>query len=211
MHPYLTRLGVLPEVQAFFEDNYHTAATGDLLFDYGDAVEHYGLAFHKVPVTNQCWLAGNVSLPQVRQVMVCASAMEAISWLNKKFNWLPRPDNFLFMAVGTQVNAGHVARIRQALSNKDINFLLGSDLLAQVTALKLAAGIRRLPVAVFLLPEEKLKVVFRAQTFLFSQDKFSLNAFEKASGFRFGFPVLKPKQHSSFFDELQALFGLSKS
>ena len=62
MHPYLTRLGVLPEVQALFEDSYHTAGHGDLIFDYGDAVEHYGMAFHKIPVSNHCWLAGKAIL-----------------------------------------------------------------------------------------------------------------------------------------------------
>lgn len=211
MHPYLTRLGVLPEVQAFFEDSYYTGTSGDLLFDYGDAVEHYGLAFHKVPVTTKCWLSGNMSLPQVRQVMICSSAMEAVCWLNKKFKWLPRPENFLFMSVGTQVNAGHIARIRQVFSNKDVNFLLGGDLLGQVTALKLAAGLRSLPVTVSLLPEEKLQVVFRAKAYVFEQDKFSLNAFEKMSGFRFGFPVLKPRQQNCFFDEARAAAGLLNS
>jgi len=208
MHPYLTRLGVLPEVQAFFNEHYDTLPDGNLSFDYGDAVEEYGLAFHRVPASKSCWLAGNISVSQVRQVFISFSALEAVAWFNKKYAYLHR-DRLLFIALGSRVRPAQIQYIRQQLSGKDINFLMGSDMVGQLTALKLAAAIRRQPLTVALLAEEKVQVTFRGQNLLFSREQFSLTAFEKAAGYRFDMPALRPRKHVTFLDELTAQAGLN--
>lgn len=209
MHPYLARLGVLHEVQAFFDEHYDTLPNGDLGFDFGDGLEIYGFAYHRLPVSKSCWTAGNLSLGQVRQVFISFSALEAVAWLNKKYAFIKR-ERLLFIALGRRVGAAHIRYIREHLAGRDINFLVGRDLAGQVTALKLAAAIRRQPLQVHLLAEENVQVTFRGQTFVFGAADFSLTAFERAAGFRFDMPALRPRQYNSFLDELLASAGLTK-
>lgn len=203
MHPYLTRLAIRPEVQGYFRPFYACDEVGNLLFSYGNEFEHFGFAFHKVPLTETCWLAGNLNFAQVRFVIICGPAMDAVSWLNKKFNYYSSLDNLLFLSTGAAVQDAQVRWIREHLRNKEFLLVFGNDLLGRIADLKIAAGIRNLQVAVYLSGEEVL-VSFRSRTFSFRQDAFSLNAFEKVAKYRFGMATEKPKNHTCFFDELKA-------
>src|SRR5437868_1550822 len=99
MHPYLTRLGVRTEVQRFFEPFTDVGEKG-LLFNYGDAVEHYGFAFHRIPVSRNFWIAGNLNFAMVSQVVICSSAMEAVAFFHYHFTRFRCADNLLFLSGG---------------------------------------------------------------------------------------------------------------
>ena len=204
MHPFLTRLGVRPEVQAFFRPFYSSDDTENLVFNYGDGQEHYGFAFHHIPVSDHFWMAGNLELPQVRQVILGASALDAFSWLNKKALFLSNMDNLLFLSVGAGIRQSHLHWINKRLSGKSCTLIFSDDLLGRVTDLKLAAAIRKQPVNIYLDGTEQVIVRFRSRTFYFRQESFSLNAFEKAAKYHFGVCTDKPKNHLTFFDELKA-------
>lgn len=208
MHPYFTRLGIRPEVQDFFRPFYRVDAIGNLLFTYGDETEHFGFAFHKVPVTDGFWLAGNLQFSQVRLVILSASALDAVSWLNKKAAAFPQTGNLLFVSLGAGVSEAALLWIRKHLAGKQFRLLFGRDLLGRMADLKLAAGIRGWPLSVYLGEGEQAVVCFRQHHFSFSQEKFSVAAFEKDAGVRFGIAADKPKVHNSFFDEHKAEAGL---
>jgi len=203
MHPFLTRLGVEQEVQEFFEPFYRVDAFGNLLFDYGDGLEHFGFAFHKVPVSKNFWMAGNRNFSQVRQVVICASAMEAVSWLKNKQTAFGSFDGLLLLSVGAAVRNEHGKWLNRNLRNKELRLVFGSDLLGRVADLKLAAAIHGWPLEIYH-DNDRLSVSFRSQVFSFSQENFSLNAFEKAAKYRFGIPCDKPKGYDSYFDLLKA-------
>ncbi|BAU55644.1 hypothetical protein [Mucilaginibacter gotjawali] len=203
MHPFLTRLGIEPEVQAFFEPFYRADELRNLLFDYGDGVEHFGFAFHKVPFSQNFWMAGNRNFRQVRQVVICASAMEAVSWLKNKQAAFPFFDGLLFLSAGVYPLPVHYRWIADHLSVKEFRLVFGRDLTGRVADLKLAAGIRQWPVEIYH-HDDKIVVSFRSEVFFFSQETFSLNAFEKAAKYRFGIPADKPKGFDSYFDQLKA-------
>jgi len=208
MHPFLSRLRVKPEVQKFFKPHYTLDKLGNLVFPYGDLLEHFGFAFHRVPVSEYLWIAGNTNYSQVRQVIICSSAMEAISWLNKNYYSFPNTDNLLFLATGAGVQTGHISWIKAHLHRKNFCMVFGSDLLGRIADLKMATGIRSWPVEIYH-ENHKITVSFRSWTFLFDHEKFSLNAFEKAAGYRFHIPAHKPKGFDSFFDELKANAGFT--
>jgi hypothetical protein len=204
MHPYFTRLGIRPEVQHFFRPFYRVDAIGNLLFAYGEETEHFGFAFHKVPVTDGFWLAGNLQFSQVRLVILSASALDAVSWLNKKLPAFPLTENLLFLALGAGVTDAQVLWIRAHLEGKAFRLLFGRELLGRMADVKLAAAIKGWPLSVYLGEGEQVVVSFRQHHFTFSQEQFSLAAFEKAAGVRFGAATDKPKVYNSFFDELKA-------
>jgi len=208
MHPYLSRLGIRAEVQQFFRPFFRVDGIGNLLFAYGEETEHFGFSFHRLPVTDGFWLAGNSAFSQVRLVILSASALDAVSWLNKKVAAFPHTENLLFVALGAGVSDAQVFWIRQHLARKSFRLLFGRDVLGRMTDLKLAAGIRGWPLSVYLGEGDKVVVCFRQQHFSFSQEKFSLAAFEKTAGVRLGVAADKPKVHNSFFDELKAEAGL---
>lgn len=208
MHPYLTRLGIRPEVQRFFRPFYRVDAIGNLLFAYGEKSEHFGFAFHKVPVTDGFWLAGNLELSQARPVVLSASALEAVSWLNKKYHAFPQTENLLFVALGAGTSEAQLSWIRAHLGGKAVRLVFGNDLLGRMADLKLAAAIRGRPLSVYIDEAEQVLVNFRSRVFSFSQEDFSLAAFEREAGARFGLAADKPKVYHSFFDELKAEAGL---
>jgi hypothetical protein len=203
MHPYLTRLGIRPEVQEFFAPFYSADSVGNLCFRYGEELEHFGFAFHRVPVSADFWLAGNLNLSQVRQVIISASALDGVSWLNKKAAFLSHTENLLFLSTGAGVNDQHIRWINMHLQNKECCLINGRDLPGAMADLKLSAAIRRVPLAVYF-ADGRISVSFRLRTFSFSPETFSLSAFEKSSGFRFGIRTEKPKEHLTYFDELKA-------
>jgi hypothetical protein len=210
MHPYLTRLGIRPGVQKYFGPFYSSDEAGNLCFPYGATLEHFGFGFHYIPASPDFWSAGNSHFSQVRQVIVSGSALDAVSWLNKKAAFLSHTENLLFLSTGTAVQTEHIRWLHAHLPHKDWCLIYGNDLLGRIAALKLAAGIRALPVEVYAAPGEQIAVCFRSRQFYFSQDTFSLNAFEKAVKFRFGIRCDRPGNHLTFFDELkaEALFTL---
>lgn len=203
MHPYLIRLGIRPEVQDYFVPFYMSGPKGDLCFWYGREQEHFGLGFHRVPVSADFWLAGNLNLSQVRQVIISGSALDGVSWLNKKAAYLPHFENLLFLSTGAGVGDEHIRWIKNHLRNKECLLINSRDLPGAMADLKLAAAIRGLPLEIWF-AGGRIAVSFRMRTFSFSPENFSLNAFEKASSFRFCIRTEKPKAHLTFFDELKA-------
>ena len=203
MHPYLTRLGVRPEVQAFFEP-YYSAGSGDLLFQQGNYREHFGFAFHRIPNGGDFWLAGELNLSMVDRVFISASALDAIAFLHFYGHTLPHWENILFIATGIKPTAIQLRWIGDKLAGKHLTLLFPADLPGNVTDLKVAAAFRRMPAAAFLAEKKRLKVCFRAMVYEFDQQTFTLSAFERASAYRFKVLTCKPKHGASFLEQLKA-------
>lgn len=208
MHPYLDRLGIRSDVQEFFAPFYFADDAGNLCFSYGEDFEHYGLGFHKVPMSSGYWLAGNLCFAQVSKLVICASAMEALAWLELNGHRFPDRFSLLFFSAGPSLSDEQISWLRGHFSGKRIVIALGNDLLGRLSAVKLAAGICGLRLQICYLPEEKLQILFRGQSYLFSPENLSLNALEKLSGFRFRVIISAPKNHNSFFEQLKAAAGL---
>lgn len=192
MHPFLTKLGILPLVQDFFEPWYTTDETGNLVFSYGDEAEHFGFAFHRVPAEGY-WQAGNSNESIIRYVFLCDSAMESIAYFSLNFHAFRQTEQCLFMAGHPELNS----------IGKSCSLVFGNDLLGRVRDLKTAAAIRRQPLAVSL-SDETVHIRFRQKNYQILQNQFSLSAFEKLSGFRFGLRLCKSKTANCWLDQLKS-------
>lgn len=203
MHPYLTRLGISAEVQAFFSP-FCPGASTDLVFQHGSYREHFGLAFHRLSPGGDCWLAGETNFAWVNQVYIGSSAMDLIAFLQLYGQTMPDWSHLLFVATGITPSAGQLRWIRENLSVKKLTLLFPNDLLGKITDLKVAAALRGLPAAAFLAEKEMLTVCFRAREYHFDQQNFSLAAFERAANYRFKVVTRKPKLGSSFYEQVKA-------
>jgi hypothetical protein len=192
MHPFLTRLGVAPAVQEFFELYYTCDETGNLVFSYGREAEHFGFAFHRVPSTG-CWTAGNPNLSMINYVFICDSAMEAVSYFSLNFHAYRYLEQCLFIAGNPMVK----------LAGKSCSLIFNKDILGRVRDLKTAALIRGLPLSV-VLTDKAVQIRFRQHNYTILADVFSLSTFEKLSGYHFGFRVCKPKSADCWLDQLKS-------
>src|SRR4051812_42042970 len=102
MNDYLTRLGVPPQIQQFF-------AVEEPIFDYGNETEHFSEIIHRVPATNNLWMAGNQF---ARQVIIAFSAMEAIAYLTLHETNYQNFNDLLFIATGSRISKGQLTWIR---------------------------------------------------------------------------------------------------
>ena len=204
MLPFLTRLGISKDVQSFFLPFISVDEIGNLLFCYGDDFEHFGFAFHKVPATENIWMAGNENLSMISQVYICNSAMEAIAFLSFKAGLLTIRDNILFLGIGAKPYAAHIAWVLQHLPGRAYNLLFGNDLLGRISDLKFAAGINGLSVKVSF-DQTNLVIKFRSKLYTLNPDEFTLNAFGKIAGHRFNIRTDKPKLHDSFLEQLKSI------
>ncbi len=196
MNAYLARLGIRSDIQDWVKDYCHTDERGHLCFAYGDDTEVYGLAFHRVPLTDSCWTVGPENPVLVRQVIICSSAMEAISWLNCHIASV-NLDHSFFVATGSRFSPEKF----KTLPRGRYVLVFDNDLLGRICDLKVAAVLAGQPLEV-MVTVDTVHINFRFQRFSFPAETFSLNAFQRASGYRFPVKIAKPARYSSWLNQL---------
>ncbi|MBS1528031.1 MAG: hypothetical protein JST19_20460 [Bacteroidetes bacterium] len=153
-------------------------------------------------------MAGNANLSEVCLVIISGTAMDCLAWLKKNYHSFSRLDGLLFLSLGAALQSSHSDWLRSRLKNKKIILLFGRDVLGRITDLKVAAAINDISLEVYIEGDENIAVYYRSRRFLFSPENLSLNALDKASGYRFNLACRKPLQHNTFFDELLDHAGL---
>jgi hypothetical protein len=193
MNALLTRLGVSPEIQAFFN------ASDELTFNYGDTREHYGDGFHKVPTTQNLWVAGNET---ASNVIITYSAMEAIAFITINRQRYPKMEQLAFIAVGNRLQPEQVDWIRQNFPGRRFTLVHGKDLLGHITDIKLAAGLKNIAIRIFH-ANHKVIIYRKDQLHIFNNERLSLHAFQQAFGLRSGIRTRKPAHSLTFLDQLK--------
>jgi hypothetical protein len=192
MNSLLSRLGVPKEVQAFF--NIH-----DPLFAYGEQFEHYGTNFHRVPTTQNIWLAGK---DLSREVIITSTAMEAIAYLSFNLHRYRDLDALSFIAVGNLPHPRQLNWIRSNYLQSKFTLVFGKDLLGKLADIKIAAGLKKKTIRL-LHSGVQIQIRYDNRQYGFDPESLSLNAFEKASGLRSGIRTTKPKEFDTYLDQLK--------
>ena len=194
MNHLLTRLGVPPEIQAFF----NTPAAG-LSFSYGDQQEIYTDDFHRVPATQNLWVAGT---PNATQVIVAYSVMEVMAFLTLNRHRYPKLGQLATIAIGNRLHGEQADWISQNFPGRKFTLVFGRDLIGQITAIKLTAGIKGISIRIYHSGNEIL--IYRGDLLsVFDQEQISLHAFQEAFGIRPRFRTAKPVQSLTFLDQLK--------
>ena len=192
MNPVLAQLGVPEAVQDFFH-------IGELFFNYGGHFEHFDTSFHRVPTTTNLWLAGK---DLSREVIITATAMEAIAYLSINLHRYPNLDALTFIAIG---NLPHPAQLKWIASNypkRKYTLVFGKDLLGRLTDIRVAAGLQNRTIRL-LRSDSKIQISCNNQQYEFEPESLSLSAFENASGLRTGYRTAKPKDFDTYLDQLK--------
>jgi len=192
--PYLERLGIRPEVRSFFNPYLKQTCEG-IIFNYGNAVEHVSDSFHRVPVTEEIWTAGEIGTAS--HVFICGSAMDAIAWLHLHSHAYP-DQNLLFVSLGASPSKIQIESFQRP--RKQYHLVFSNDQLGAICDLKVASFLRRKPVKI-IADEPHFILTFKSKNYRLAH--LSLNALEKAARFHFNIPVSKPKQFNTFFEQLK--------
>jgi hypothetical protein len=170
----LDSLGIYPDVQDFFAPYHH-----QLRFAYGSNFEHYSDRFHRVPTTENIWVAGTPDL--ATDIFIAGSAMDCIA-----FNRVS--PHFAFISLGTTPSRIQLER----LPKRRFHLLFSNDMLGAVCNLKVAALLRKQPLNIRL----GNQVTFRNKNY--ELENLSISALEKVSGYRFGIRTHKPKNATTW-------------
>ncbi|MBE9599910.1 hypothetical protein [Pedobacter sp. MC2016-24] len=204
MSSVLTELGIKDEVQFFFQDNFTVDANGMLTFDYGQHTELFGREFHRVPVTDQVWMAGDQTLNHVRTIVVCSSAIDAITFLSVNLASYQRIEQVLFISVGLMVRQSHIELIRSISNRRKICLVMPRHVIGCVADIKLATAIRGHESVIRRSINNVINIEFRNQSYSFGSDELSLSAFEKKTKFRSHIRTYKPRHVISFLNLAQS-------
>lgn len=192
MNDYLTRLGVPPKVQQFF-------AVEGPVFDFGNDTEYFSESIHRVPATNNLWIAGDQF---ARQVIITFSAMEAVAFLTLNQTTYPNYNDLLFIATGARISIGQIKWIRLNLKGREFTLAFGNELIGRITDIKVATAIRN-KAARLTFQDGNVIAWLKEKKSVFKEDKLSLHTFETALGIRTMIRTCKPLNQLTFLDELK--------
>ncbi len=202
MNPILTDLGVPAEVQFFFQKNFKYEKNA-LHFLYGDSYELYNNQVHHIPANANCWIGGDPCFHNVRELFICSSAMEAIAFLSVNLNLYKSIEHLSFVSLGLLPCRNHFEFIRFNRKGQKLSLVMGSDVLGRVSDIKIATGIYRHSTQA-ILAGNCIEMIFKGESFIFSQNAITLSAFEKRTKFRSRIRTYKAVNSSSFLDGLKS-------
>ncbi|RYX81527.1 hypothetical protein EON73_04755 [bacterium] len=189
---YLTRLGILNEVQALFQNTFNVEDNLDgIIFSYSDdEFEHFSFAFHKVPSVPTFWKAGIMENNLITDVVIGSSAMNIIAYMSYMFKSFSKTANILFLSTGNRLYNSHLEHIK-TFNKKHITLVFDDDFYGKVADIKVAAALLNQPVK-FNLRQEDVIISFKGKDIAFELLTLSLNAFRKA--FKVRIPKLRTQK-----------------
>ena len=207
MLPVLGALGIKSQVQYFFEPWLEVSSETELQFSYTDQAtnrkqgEVINTRGSLIPSTTGIWCAGAHHPSTVRHNFLFYSAIEALSFCSMNTDWLARPGNCTFSALGLCPTASQIEVLRSKFPNARLHTVFGNDVLGRITDCKVAlwAKIRD---ARFQLHQDMIIARYNNETLRMPEPMFSLNLFEQKSGLRAGIRTHKPKAGISDFLQL---------
>ncbi|QTE35286.1 hypothetical protein J3L18_19310 [Mucilaginibacter gossypii] len=128
--------------------------------------------------------------------------MEAIALVTLHRHHYPRLQQTAFVAIGSRLHDGQASWIRQHFPKRKFTLVFGKDLLGHLTAIKMAAGIRNVPVRMFHTGHQ-VAIYNDERELITSDERLSLHAFQEAFGLRPRFRTACARLALTFLDQLQ--------
>lgn len=190
MSALLQKLGVPRNVRLFFEPYLEALPDGSLTFPFGNAAEQFDITFHLMPTATDPWIAGSGPL-----LFYSHSAMEAIAFLSLNNQRFPDLSLLRFVAIGY-----HLPQLPRLAYHK-CALLFGSDTLGKLWDIRAAVQLCGKQVNVSY-SQERYYFKLPDRSIILSEDRLSLQSFERAAGLRSGIRTYKPAKPYPTFLQL---------
>ncbi|RFZ91068.1 hypothetical protein D0C36_19185 [Mucilaginibacter conchicola] len=193
MFPFLKKLGVSPELQAYFDIN-------ERRFTYGNELEVFGPDYHIVPVTRDLWMHGNYPSTEL---IITSCAMEAVAYMAVNAWRHPAEARLSFIAVGLRPHPEQLRWIAKYCLKRKITLVFSNDVCGRLNDIIIAAGIREKPLRAVWHKNSVQLLLPNGSAIELTPEKLSLNVFEKAASLRSGIRTQKPGRFNTFLDQLR--------
>jgi hypothetical protein len=195
MQTLLERLDIHPKVQSFFKP-FLIQTCDNIIFKQDTYFEHVSERFHRIPITEAVWMAGETDI--ATDFFICGSAMDAIAWLDLNHKHYRRLENLCFISSGSVPNKSHAETIQKHTPQKKLHFIYSKDDLGALCDLKLASFIRDKPLTT---SYHENGYIINFENKIYTLNRLSLNALEKASRYNFHIRTHKPKNTSNYYEQ----------
>lgn len=193
MNTELTRLGVPLDIQAFFK------ISGEISFDYGNTREIYLDGRHYVPATNNIWFAGDRT---AKQVLISYSVLEIMAFLTLNKRRYTNFQHLALVAIGNRLYPGQLDWLRINFKGRRFTLLFGEDLIGRITDVKVAAGLKHIPLRILHI-NGKVLLCRDNQVEVFEEEEVTLNQFKTVFAIRGRIATRKSLLASTFLEQLR--------
>lgn len=197
-------LNIRPEAADFFKPFFQNGTDGAIIFDYGQtAFESWTPGSHRIPSTQEVWLAGAAYPDLITDLYIGYSAADLICFASQRPQYLLRhPEQRAFAALGLLPAYPQVQFLKALFPVARWHLLFGPELLGKIADAGIAAWYKGYPVS-FGMNHDRVGIKFRGRAFYFDSGAFSLHRFELATGLRSGIRTHKPPHGLLSFTDLQ--------
>ncbi|RZJ92817.1 MAG: hypothetical protein EOO20_00445 [Chryseobacterium sp.] len=165
------------------------------------ATEYWSCSTHIIPVTSGIWLVHDGIHTQVRNLFLGHSAVDVLCFVQLRQEWLKTPGNVAFVATGLRPSVSQIAFLKDRFVNAKLHTFFDEGLTGRVTDCKVALwSVGK--TATFRVVDELVEICYCNTKFHLPSQSFSLNQFEKITGFRSGIRTHKPKGNYRSFRDL---------
>jgi hypothetical protein len=184
---------IRPEIADFFKPYFQNDTDDRNLFNYGRTdFETWTPELHRIPTTQELWLAGGTCPEIVTDLFIGYSAADIICFASQQSHYLlNHPEQKVFAAIGLLPAATQTQLLKAAFPFAHWHLLFGPELLGRIADGLIATWYRGYPVS-FRVTGTKIIAKYRNKVFYFEEVKFSLHRFELATGLRSGMRTHKP-------------------
>ncbi len=190
-----------PDVLAFFMNGIRVQ-NDIFLFSYRErhrilATEAWAPGQHLVPLSSAIWLAHEGFPAQGGHLFLGHSAADILCFCQLRPEWLQRPGNVAFAALGLLATAAQVHFLKERFANAKVHTLFDAGLTGRVTDCKVALW-RAGKDASFTITRDLVQINYHNRKFSIPTAVFSLSRFEKTVALRSNIRTHKPKGFDSY-------------
>lgn len=174
------------------------------LFSYQEghripAMEIWAPGQHLVPLSSAIWLAHEGFPAQVRHLFLGHSAADILCFCQLRPEWLRRPGNVAFAALGLLAASTQVNFLKERFTNAKVHTLFDAELTGRVTDCKVALW-RSSKDASFRIAADLVQINYHNRKFNIPTAVFSLSRFEKTVAVRSNIRTHKPRGFNSYHE-----------
>lgn len=197
---------IRPEIADFFKSYFQSGTDGRNLFNYGHtAFETWTTGLHRIPTTQEIWLAGAAAPDIITDLYISYSAADLICFTSQRPHYLLRcPEQQAFAALGLLPTSKQVQFLKSIFPYARWHLLFHHDLLGDIADASIAAWFNNRQVS-FRYKATQIIGIYRNKAYYFDISTFSLHRFELATGLRAGMRTHKPPSGFNSFLAYQNL------
>ncbi|MEJ2884664.1 hypothetical protein [Pedobacter sp. GR22-6] len=198
----LSQLGISPNVRDFFLAYAILDFADQLCFNYGSDKELFSLDQHLLPITDNCWFAGDRNPSRISHVFIAECAMELIAFLERNAHFYKNTDQLLFIATGLSPGNRLLADIGLLFKKSKFTIVHGNDFLGRIWTVKVAGWLFGKEFDITYLSGSVIWIAYLDRSCCLAEREFNLNQVQLGLGLRLKVKTVYPSAGRTFIQQM---------